>query len=272
MPALAISTTFTGYDDVIPHLSLMHRYGIRNLELRGFPPRINYQDQDYLRRLKDELSRLDISISSYHLPFHDNYLSDPNEEGRQKALQCILDSTEAADFLGAECLVIHPGGRYRNKKEKLVCQEQSRKSIAEIYAVTRELGLPLALENMLPPRVGQEFDWLLEAIADLDPYVCGICFDSSHANLCAGEPAQYIEHLGSRIINVHFSDNHGLKDEHLFPFLGEINWESLLRALKRTGYNRPLTLEIHQCDALEVMLTEAVVCHSKLLEIWERVS
>ncbi len=270
MPELAISTTFVGYDDIIPYLPLFKEYGIRNIELRGYPPRIDYHDQAYLEKLKTGLKEHEMNVSSYHLPFHDRYLSSLDEKNRETAVATMLDSVKAALFLDVQCLILHPGGLFRNRKEREAGRSKSRASIKEVLRSSSESGIPLAMENMLPLRIGQDIDWLIGLRDEIDHEMLGICFDTSHANLLKKDLASLILKLGRRIINVHFSDNHGKKDEHLFPFYGTIKWEKVLSALKCSGFNRPWTLEIHQCDSIERMLAEALACHGKLMEIWEK--
>ena len=41
----------------------------------------------------------------------------------------------------------------------------------------------------------------------------------------------------------HIADNHGEHDEHLLPFYGTIDWNSVVHALKETDYQGDLTYE-----------------------------
>ena len=51
----------------------------------------------------------------------------------------------------------------------------------------------------------------------------GVCLDLGHAHITVGT-AEAIATLGSRIASVHVHDNHGMKDEHLWPGDGTIDW------------------------------------------------
>jgi sugar phosphate isomerase/epimerase len=51
--------------------------------------------------------------------------------------------------------------------------------------------------------------------------------------------------LGERICSVHTHDNHGLRDEHLWPGEGTIDWNQTIAALKALAKPPALVLEIH---------------------------
>ena len=44
---------------------------------------------------------------------------------------------------------------------------------------------------------------------------------------------------------VHLHDNDQSKDQHLIPFDGTLNWENVVKQLKESNYNGPITME--QC-------------------------
>ena len=80
-------------------------------------------------------------------------------------------------------------------------------------------------------------------VEGLDPEVVGFCLDTNHANL-TGELADIVRALGSRIWNVHLSDNDGLRQKHWMPLKGVIDWEAFLAALPEIDYRGPLHYEL----------------------------
>ena len=50
--------------------------------------------------------------------------------------------------------------------------------------------------------------------------------------------------MGKRIVCTHIHDNYYKKDLHLPPFMGEANWELLMKTLKEVGYQGNLTFEL----------------------------
>jgi sugar phosphate isomerase/epimerase len=56
--------------------------------------------------------------------------------------------------------------------------------------------------------------------------------------------ADAIQTLGDRIATVHVHDNHGMKDEHLWPGGGTIDWQATAKALKALASPPTTVLEI----------------------------
>ena len=77
----------------------------------------------------------------------------------------------------------------------------------------------------------------------LDPAIVGFCLDTGHANLGPDSPADYINALGERLIAIHWQDNNGTGDDHLFPGIGSIPWADFFAALTEVGYDLPVTVE-----------------------------
>ncbi len=71
----------------------------------------------------------------------------------------------------------------------------------------------------------------------------GVCLDLGHAHIAPGI-AEAIGTLGKRIAELHVHDNHGLKDEHLWPGDGTIDWPATLEALKSLPAPPAAVLEI----------------------------
>ena len=70
-----------------------------------------------------------------------------------------------------------------------------------------------------------------------------VCLDLGHAHMTGGV-AEAIAILGARIASVHVHDNHGMKDEHLWPGEGTINWPAASEALKALAEPPAMVLEI----------------------------
>jgi len=73
----------------------------------------------------------------------------------------------------------------------------------------------------------------------------GVCLDLGHAHITVGV-AEAMATLGSHIGSVHVHDNHGLKDEHLWPGDGTIAWPATVEALKALSTPPATVLEISQ--------------------------
>jgi sugar phosphate isomerase/epimerase len=71
----------------------------------------------------------------------------------------------------------------------------------------------------------------------------GVCLDLGHAHIGPGID-EAISVFGDRIVSVHVHDNHGTRDEHLWPGEGTIEWPSTIAALKALAHPPAAVLEI----------------------------
>ena len=121
-------------------------------------------------------------------------------------------------------------------------------------------GVGIAIENLFN---GGEVDGVKRnpvdyviALCDaLDDPLVGICYDVGHGNikkynLLGGEDdtvdAYRIVHkFGSRLKATHIHDNNGMEDDHIPPFMGNIDWRAFMRGLREIGYAHSFTFEAH---------------------------
>jgi sugar phosphate isomerase/epimerase len=72
--------------------------------------------------------------------------------------------------------------------------------------------------------------------------------DSGHANMY-GCLFGMLDQVQERLAFTHLHDNDGVKDQHLAPGNGAINWQRFMRYLDRCGYMGPLNFELREaCD------------------------
>jgi L-ribulose-5-phosphate 3-epimerase len=84
----------------------------------------------------------------------------------------------------------------------------------------------------------------LDLIDALNHPLFGACWDTGHANE-QGLKQQAMVELGSRLKAMHINDNDGIRDQHLLPYQGNINWASVVQSLKAIGYEGAFTYETH---------------------------
>ena len=71
----------------------------------------------------------------------------------------------------------------------------------------------------------------------------GICVDSGHCHLNGLDVPDVIRACGGLMVETHFHDNHGERDEHLPIGEGTINWNTVLQALRDIQYSGLITFE-----------------------------
>ncbi len=123
-----------------------------------------------------------------------------------------------------------------------------------------ERGIYITIENMCPSdgwlSEPEEFEEVLEAFPDV-----GLTLDLGHANLLAprNRSIEFVRRFGDRLRHLHVHDNFGLSDEHLPPLCGNVDFPSIFSAIKRSGYDGTMTLEVFSKDRdyLRVSLEKA---------------
>lgn len=216
------------------------------------------------------LERNGITANQAHAPFYE--FLDPDLKDRGLKLEMTRRSVMAAGMLGVRWIVFHPGTLFGNprKKDSLQANTEYLKPMIELAG---QYDMGIALENifdkfMLQPggrkvsvetplstkltsghfRTARYFaNWpedLAELVDALQPYGrVGACWDTGHGYEMMVDQEASIEILGPRLKALHVNDNFGVFDNHLLPYFGAIQWEPILTALKKVGYDGELTFE-----------------------------
>ena len=165
----------------------------------------------------------------------------------------LIAALGACRRLGKDVMTVHPAFMTPLgfvSRSKVV--EVTRSSLRRLDALSQELGVRVALENMprSPFATGTSPEALLELIEGTE---MGICLDIGHANT-TGNLEGFLE-LKDRVINLHVHDNHGERDEHLPVGSGTVDFPRLLRSL--SAYSGRYVIESRGLD-------DAVVSRDRL--------
>ncbi len=85
---------------------------------------------------------------------------------------------------------------------------------------------------------------MLRLIEHVKSDALGMNFDPSHLFPMGDMPHTVIYQLGDRIFHCHFSDNDGTTNVHWRPGKGKIDWTAVMRALKETGFDGTISIEL----------------------------
>jgi len=174
---------------------------------------------------------------------------------RIAAMDEVKRAIESAEQVPFTAVVLHLGLKDAAWDEPAL--ERSLTAIEHLKAFAAPLGVRLLLQNLQNEVATPEH--LLHVLKAGHFDTVGVCLDVGHLHLAMpaeGAPhdsgvAAAVELLGSRITQVHLHDNHGafahiseMKDEHLWPGLGSIDWPSVSSALATLPAATPGILEI----------------------------
>ncbi|MBO4836660.1 MAG: sugar phosphate isomerase/epimerase [Clostridia bacterium] len=152
-----------------------------------------------------------------------------------------------AATLGAPWITLHPV--YGSRLPGMDADQMSAFNLEffkEMGETAAQAGIGIAIENMIAPPFNDP-----ERIMDLldrlhDDTRFGFCLDTGHANMNRIDMPALILRLGGRLKTTHIHDNHGQRDEHLLPYLGDIEWDGIMHALHRSGYQGAFNFEVPQ--------------------------
>jgi sugar phosphate isomerase/epimerase len=189
-------------------------------------------DHDLLARANRRAARESGLRLTVHGPHDALEPGSPRERDRQYALSVHRRHLEAAAEIGAETYVVHPDlqGCAVARDPRVVVALQ--RTIAELEAYQRELGVRVAVENL--PRIGFTHFW---APGDLDLGTLGFALDAGHAAIC-GTLHEFLREPRAELAHVHLHDNRGpadADDPHLPLGRGVVDAGAVLRRARASG-------------------------------------
>ena len=197
---------------------------------------------------------------------------DGDPEGvRQRAAEQMKDTARAAARLGVETVTGFTGSSiwhllYSFPPNDFEALEEGYRDFAErsnpIVDVFEEEGVRFALE-VHPTEIAYDFVTARKALEAVDHRPgFGINFDPSHFAHQFLDSAAFVQEFADRIYHVHVKDSRKALDgrrsilgghlnfgedgrgwDFVSPGRGDVDFESLFRALNRIGYEGPLSIE-----------------------------
>ena len=196
--------------------------------------------KDYLSFVR-ELKKIGINsgivCNQTHAPFPTE--APEIRDVLKKAIECTAE-------VGAEVCVIHP--------QLMLTPEENARMYMEYLPYAKSCGVKIATENLwvwdgqngrakhAACSTPENFCKHLEIIDDKN-FVA--CLDIGHAEMMGDDVSSVsmIKALGNRLAVLHIHDNDKHNDSHQIPFSMNIDFVSIVNALKEINYNGYFTLE-----------------------------
>ena len=188
----------------------------------------------------------------------------PIRDIRQACFDELERCARIFSVLGARIMNIHPC-YFCPPAMRAMLVDLNIEALNPLVEMAASHGLALAFENYKAPfdRVST-FEFILKETEGL-----GLHLDVGHANMGRHNHEVFCKQLGSYITHVHFSDNRATADHHMPLGVGNINWENAVGALKATGYDGTITLEVF-CDDPQVRFQYLDLSRNYLLALWQK--
>jgi sugar phosphate isomerase/epimerase len=245
-----ISTMVYYHEHIEKLLPFLMDWGIRTIEIRPRKGHFELKDPDSIDYLKKKIDHYKILVKAIHMPMNEVDISHPEEYDRVKSIREVQKTVIAAHRLGAELVIVHPGGMCHKLSEREKRLSKCIKSLTEIVDFCCQWNIKLAIENSLPGRLGDQWEEIQQIISAISSENVGICLDTGHYLLnqqhtdigelnLDKEPINWQKEL----LHIHIHDNNGKDDLHLLPGDGCFPWALLVSYLKKIQYHGALILE-----------------------------
>ena len=226
----------------------LHRAGFRYIDLSLYSltpgsPYLQKGWREYVLGLKELAHGLGMQFVQAHSQGGNPLSDDPAHV--DFLLRATLRSIEICELLGIKNTVVHNGFAKELSKEEWFVRNKA--FYERLFPTMERCGVNVLCENSTRANMkemyfinsGKEMREFIEYVDH--PLVHG-CWDTGHAN-CEGEQYGEIMAIGDELYAIHYNDNHGAKDEHLAPFLGQLNHDEVMSALIDVGFDGYFTLE-----------------------------
>ncbi len=216
----------------------MARYDWKNKQIiKNNHPLQSSEYAKFSKKLKQIGLDNGITCNQSHAPFPS--VLQPVRDYLKRAIECSA-------IAGAEICVIHP------------CNDLSAQENADFYfellPFAKQHGVKIATENMWNwdnvnnhacHAACSHHDDFLAHINTVNDEFFVACLDIGHAEMFGLNTTaeQCILTLGNSLQALHLHDNDKINDSHQIPFSMKIDFEKVVRALKKIGYKGYFTLE-----------------------------
>ena len=244
-------------------LDALHKSGATTIELFAARHHFDYTDRAAVRDVATWFRSTGVA-ATLHQPIYftdrgsgqwsrhvapNINLIDPEKSHRIAAMDEVKRALESAEQIPIDACVLHLGQKDDPWNTRAL--ENSLTAIEHLKAFAHPLGVRILIENLQNDVTSPEH--ILEILRTGHFDRVGVCLDIGHAHLAQPENNigidEAFELLRSRITQLHLHDNHGTKDDHLWPSsatpngLG-IDWQNAARHIATLPADTPGILEI----------------------------
>ena len=238
-------------------LDTLKRTGAEGIELFAARQHFDYSDRSTVREIADWFRSSAVQPWSMHAPLYPDHemgrsgapavnVLHREKTRRIDAMDEIKRALESAELIPFKYLVLHLGEREDEWSEHAL--EYSLTALEHLKTYASPLGVKLLIEN-IPNGVTAPQN-LVEILNVGHFNTIGVCFDTGHAHMLGGV-AETLSALRPHVRSVHLHDNHGERDEHLWPGEGTIDWDAAYGSLQAAPLAPAGVLEIHYALAAE---------------------
>ncbi|MFN7924989.1 MAG: sugar phosphate isomerase/epimerase family protein [Bryobacteraceae bacterium] len=235
-------------------LEQMADAGAERVELFCARQSFDYRDRGQISELARWFRDSPLRLHSLHGPVHNTLdwnsrgphtrlpITEPDRGRRRQSVDEIKRAIEVAESLPYAYFIQHLGSSREEYDPRKI--EAAWASLEELNAFARDLGVEILLENLANGTATPER--LIELVTETR-LPNGFCLDTGHAQLSGGVEAAF-DAMKERVRSTHIHGNDGVKDQHLAPLDGSLDWKRAMELLRSRAHQYPLMLELRGKD------------------------
>ena len=255
---LAFSTNAFKQTSLEESLRAIAECGYAGAEILADVPHAYPRDMDARRieRVRTLLEQLRLALTNLNAftlfavgdTHHPSWI-DPDERAREVRIEHTANCIRLARDLGAPGISLEPGGPLPQGMSRSEALTLYRDGLARVLPLADACGVNLLVEpepDLLIERP-EEFEEFLKGFSHRR---LGLNFDIGHFYCVGVDPAEAAHRLAPHIRHVHLEDIAPSREhKHLVPGRGAIDFPKVLRALRDSGYDGWITVELYPYEA-----------------------
>ncbi len=204
----------------------------------------NLQEEEinfpFVKEFVEIIKKNGIKLNSVHLPFSLPFweFASIDEDQRKLTVERAKWAISQFEEGNPKYFVLHPGRKFpENPEERQLMLKSLEKSMRELCD---SVNAVICVENMTAEGLLNKTSEALELLEKVPKLQ--MCIDINH--MFIESPQEYIEKIGDRIKAIHVSDRDEIKERHMLPGDGILDWNKIIGALEKVGYSGEFTYEI----------------------------
>ncbi len=183
-------------------------------------------------------------LSQAHMP---NIFNFDNANDLEALFVRFEKAFRLLEMLAVPVAVFHPLKK-DGAPEGISVSEINKSFFSKVLRIGEKYNVRPAAENLIG-MTRSEIRLLLDSVPGL-----GLNLDTAHASSSGWDIASAVREFAKELAGLHISDNNGESyDMHLIPGKGHLQWDSIVREIRLSGYCGDFHLELphERADAIE---------------------
>lgn len=232
----------------VHQLDLISRAGFSLVEIFCTRSHFDYTNPTHVREIAGWFSDSEVNLHSMHAPLSRDpqgsshhatvSIAFVERQRRQDSMDEIKRVLEVAERAPFRYLITHMG--VPDEEFDMRKFDAALTSLEHLRLFAGQRGVQVLVENI--PNELSTPRRLMQFLQHSHMDDLNVCFDSGHA-LLDGSVEEAFDILKDRIASTHLHDNGGTKDDHRFPFEGNIDWDKTIRGFHAARPAVPLLIE-----------------------------